>query len=244
MKIVVEKNAELLGLAAARNAAAILQAAIQTNGCARIVLSTGASQFEFLSAFIKQDVDWSKVEMFHLDEYVGLPETHIASFRKYLKERFVSQVPLKAAYFVNGEGDVENNIAQLSQEFLKAPVDLGLIGIGENGHIAFNDPPADLEDASCYKVVHLNDRCKQQQVNEGWFATLDDVPECAISMTVQQILKCRHIISVVPNERKAEAVKNTLAQSPNAMVPATQLKTHPNWSLYIDSGAASQIILY
>ncbi|HJC05245.1 MAG TPA: 6-phosphogluconolactonase [Candidatus Enterocloster excrementipullorum] len=244
MKIVVEKNAELLGLAAARNAAAILQAAIQTNGCARIVLSTGASQFEFLSAFIKQDVDWSKVEMFHLDEYVGLPETHIASFRKYLKERFVSQVPLKAAYFVNGEGDVENNIAQLSQELLKAPVDLGLIGIGENGHIAFNDPPADLEDASCYKVVHLNDRCKQQQVNEGWFATLDDVPECAISMTVQQILKCRHIISVVPNERKAEAVKNTLAQSPNAMVPATQLKTHPNWSLYIDSGAASQIILY
>ena len=221
MKIVVEKNAELLGLAAARNAAAILQAAIQTNGCARIVLSTGASQFEFLSAFIKQDVDWSKVEMFHLDEYVGLPETHIASFRKYLKERFVSQVPLKAAYFVNGEGDVENNIAQLSQELLKAPVDLGLIGIGENGHIAFNDPPADLEDASCYKVVHLNDRCKQQQVNEGWFATLDDVPECAISMTVQQILKCRHIISVVPNERKAEAVKNTLAQSPNAMVPAT-----------------------
>lgn len=244
MKIVVEKNAELLGLAAARNAAAILQAAIQTNGCARIVLSTGASQFEFLSAFIKQDVDWSKVEMFHLDEYVGLPETHIASFRKYLKERFVSQVPLKAAYFVNGEGDVENNISQLSQELLKAPVDLGLIGIGENGHIAFNDPPADLEDASCYKVVHLNDRCKQQQVNEGWFATLDDVPECAISMTVQQILKCRHIISVVPNERKAEAVKNTLAQSPNAMVPATQLKTHPNWSLYIDSGAASQIILY
>lgn len=244
MKIVVEKNAELLGLAAARNAAAILQAAIQTNGCARIVLSTGASQFEFLSAFIKQDVDWSKVEMFHLDEYVGLPETHIASFRKYLKERFVSQVPLKAAYFVNGEGDVENNIAQLSQELLKAPVDLGLIGIGENGHIAFNDPPAYLEDASCYKVVHLNDRCKQQQVNEGWFATLDDVPECAISMTVQQILKCRHIISVVPNERKAEAVKNTLAQSPNAMVPATQLKTHPNWSLYIDSGAASQIILY
>ena len=244
MNVVVEKNAELLGLAAARNAAAILQAAIQTNGCARIVLSTGASQFEFLSAFIKQDVDWSKVEMFHLDEYVGLPETHIASFRKYLKERFVSQVPLKAAYFVNGEGDVENNIAQLSQELLKAPVDLGLIGIGENGHIAFNDPPADLEDASCYKVVHLNDRCKQQQVNEGWFATLDDVPECAISMTVQQILKCRHIISVVPNERKAEAVKNTLAQSPNAMVPATQLKTHPNWSLYIDSGAASQIILY
>ena len=244
MKIVVEKNAELLGLAAARNAAAILQAAIQTNGCARIVLSTGASQFEFLSAFIKQDVDWSKVEMFHLDEYVGLPETHIASFRKYLKERFVSQVPLKAAYFVNGEGDVENNIAQLSQELLKATVDLGLIGIGENGHIAFNDAPADLEDASCYKVVHLNDRCKQQQVNEGWFATLDEVPECAISMTVQQILKCRHIISVVPNERKAEAVKNTLAQSPNAMVPATQLKTHPNWSLYIDSGAASQIILY
>ena len=244
MEICVFNNSDELGQKAAELIAEKINLSIKEKGNARIILSTGASQFETLQYLVQKNVEWEKVEMFHLDEYVGLPETHIASFRKYLKERFVSQVPLKAAYFVNGEGDVENNIAQLSQELLKAPVDLGLIGIGENGHIAFNDPPADLEDASCYKVVHLNDRCKQQQVNEGWFATLDDVPECAISMTVQQILKCRHIISVVPNERKAEAVKNTLAQSPNAMVPATQLKTHPNWSLYIDSGAASQIILY
>ena len=244
MKIIIEKNADALGLAAARHTAALLREAINVNGSARLLLSTGASQFEALSALIKQDVDWSKVEMFHLDEYVALPEAHIASFRKYLKERFVSQVPLKAAYFVNGEGNVEENISALSEKLLEAPIDVGLIGIGENGHIAFNDPPADLENEACYKVVDLNERCKQQQVNEGWFANTSEVPKQAISMTVKQILKCRHILSIVPNVRKAEAIKNTLSQEPNNMVPATQLKTHDDWTLYIDSGSAGQIILY
>lgn len=242
MKIVIEKNADLLGLAAARHTAQLLNEAIHVNGNARLVLSTGASQFEALTHLIKQDVDWTKVEMFHLDEYVALPESHIASFRKYLKERFVSLLPLKAAYFVNGEGDVEKNIAELSAEISKAPIDVALIGIGENGHIAFNDPPADLENENCYKVVDLNETCKQQQVNEGWFANTDEVPKQAISMTVKQILRAKNIISVVPNERKAEAIKNTLMQTPNNMVPATMLKTHESWTLYIDANSASAII--
>ena len=246
MKIVIEKTADEMGAAAARHTAELLNHAIEVNGCARLILSTGASQFETLKVLVKLDVDWTKVEMFHLDEYVGLPESHIASFRKYLKERFVAQLPtpLKGAYFVNGEGDVKENIARLSEELKKQPADVGLIGIGENGHIAFNDPPADLDCTDCYKVVDLNERCKKQQVGEGWFPDTDHVPAQAISMTVQQILKCRHILSAVPGERKAEAIYNTLTQEPNGQVPATMLKTHGDWTLYLDSGSASKIISY
>ncbi len=154
MKIVIEKTADEMGAAAARHTAELLNHAIEVNGCARLILSTGASQFETLKVLVKLDVDWTKVEMFHLDEYVGLPESHIASFRKYLKERFVAQLPtpLKGAYFVNGEGDVKENIARLSEELKKQPADVGLIGIGENGHIAFNDPPADLDCTADFKM--------------------------------------------------------------------------------------------
>ena len=159
-----------LGKQAASAIADLLNKAISEQGYARIILSTGASQFETLDALIQLDVDWTKVEMFHLDEYVALPESHIASFRKYLKERFVSKVPLKAAHFVNGEGNVEENIAALTAELRKAPVDVGVIGIGENGHIAFNDPPADFDTDEAYKVVTLDERCRKQQVGEGWFA--------------------------------------------------------------------------
>ena len=162
---------------AASAIADLLNKAISEQGYARIILSTGASQFETLDALIQLDVDWTKVEMFHLDEYVALPESHIASFRKYLKERFVSKVPLKAAHFVNGEGNVEENIAALTAELRKAPVDVGVIGIGENGHIAFNDPPADFDTDEAYKVVTLDERCRKQQVGEGWFAGVDDVPQ-------------------------------------------------------------------
>lgn len=244
MKIVIEKTPQELGISAAHHTAALLNDAIHTNGYARLLLSTGASQFEVLDELVKQNIDWVHVEMFHLDEYVDLPETHVASFRKYLKERFVNLVPLKAAYFVNGEGDVQKNISELSEKLLESPIDVGLIGIGENGHIAFNDPPADLKNENCYKIVTLDERCKLQQVNEGWFTSTSEVPKEAISMTVHQILKCRHILSVVPNIRKANAIKNTLTQEPNPMVPATQLKTHKDWTLYIDSGSASQIISY
>ena len=180
INISVSATAAENGRKAAVKAAELINAAIREKGHARIILSTGASQFEMFENLVKQDVDWSKVEMFHLDEYVGLPETHIASFRKYLKERFVNIVHPGAAHFV-GEGDVKKNIEELTRELRKDVVDVGLIGIGENGHIAFNDPPADFDATEAYRVVNLDHKCRMQQVGEGWFATEDDVPKQAIS---------------------------------------------------------------
>jgi len=172
MEIRICKDRYELGKSAAAFAALLINNAIKEKGSARIVLSTGASQFDTLASLIEQEVDWSKVEMFHLDEYVNLPESHPASFRKYLKEKFTTKVNLKAAYFVDG---TEENIKYLSEEINKSPIDVGLIGIGENAHIAFNDPPADFETEKPYIVVNLNDTCKKQQVGEGWFETVDDV---------------------------------------------------------------------
>ena len=230
-----------LGEAAASSIADLLNKAIKEKGSARVILSTGASQFETIEALIKKDVDWSKVEMFHLDEYVNLPESHIASFRKYLKERFVSHLPLKAAYFVNGEGDIEKNIAELTAELRKAPVDVGVIGIGENGHIAFNDPPADFETDEAYKVVKLDERCRMQQVGEGWFGSIEEVPEQAITMCVKQIMACEHIVTSAPHAVKAEAIYNTITSPVTNMIPGTILKTHPDWKLFIDDESAKQL---
>ncbi|MGE4585290.1 MAG: glucosamine-6-phosphate deaminase [Sphaerochaeta sp.] len=242
--ISVADNPQELGRKAARTIAHLLNEAIAANGEARIILSTGASQFETMEALTQEAVDWSKVEMFHLDEYVGLSESHIASFRKYLKERFVSKVCLKAAHFVNGEGDVEANIAALSAELRKKPVDVGVIGIGENGHIAFNDPPADFDTDLAYKVVTLDARCKQQQVGEGWFRSIGDVPQMAITMCPKQILSARHIVSSVPHAVKAEAVYHTITRSVDPMVPATLLKTHPDWHLFIDHESAEKLLAW
>ena len=239
MTITIKGTPVEMGKAAAIKAAAALNAAIAANGKARLVLSTGSSQFETISALIEQNVDWSKVEMFHLDEYVDLSESHPASFRKYLKERFVSQVLLKNAFFVDGEGDIASHIAQLTAEIRKEPIDVGLIGIGENAHIAFNDPPADFQTDAAYMVVNLDDKCKNQQVGEGWFATIGDVPKQAITMTVKQILSCKTIISCVPHAVKSQAVKDALTLDVTPMVPATILKTHPDWHLFIDDASAS-----
>ncbi len=241
MRIHILKTVEQMGADAAHFIAEKLRSAIGTQGYARLLLSTGASQFEMISSLITQDVDWSKVTMFHLDEYVGLSETHIASFRKYLKERFTSKVNIKEAIYVNGEGDVAQNIAYITKRLCEAPIDVAAIGIGENGHIAFNDPPADFETQESYIVVNLDDKCKNQQVGEGWFATIGDVPRQAISMTVSQILKAKCIVSVVPHAVKADAVRNTLMQQVNNMVPATIMKTHPDWNLYLDSQSAQYI---
>ena len=230
MNIIISENAEELGKKAAKKIADLLNAAIQENGCARIILSTGASQFETLAYLIQEEVDWSKVEMFHLDEYVGITENHVASFRKYLKERFVSKVNLKAAYFVDGE----SSIPTLTAELVKTPVDVGVIGIGENCHIAFNDPPADFDTEEAYKVVTLDRRCREQQVREGWFETVSDVPEKAITMCVRRIMKSRHIVSAVPHRVKAEAVYNAVTKDISPMFPATILRTHADWNLFLD----------
>ena len=239
MNIHVYKTTQEMGLEAAKLIAAKLNEAIDKKGEARLLLSTGASQFEMMDALTRLPVDFSKVIMFHLDEYVSLPISHVASFRKYLMERFVSKVHPKEAVFVNGEGDVAANIAYISRRVKEAPVDVGVIGIGENGHIAFNDPPADFETEDAYRVVTLDERCRKQQVGEGWFATVDDVPKQAISMCVKQIMSCRCIVSVVPHSVKTEAVKNTLAQNVNNLVPATILKTHVSWDLYQDADSAA-----
>ncbi|MDR1931246.1 MAG: glucosamine-6-phosphate deaminase [Spirochaetales bacterium] len=241
MNIHVAKTAKAMGVQAAAHIAEILRKTIAEKGSARLLLSTGASQFETLAALIKENLDWPRVEMFHLDEYVGLPESHKASFRKYLKTRFVSKVPLKAAHFVQGDADVPAVIAALTRELAKAPIDVGVIGIGENAHVAFNDPPADFSTKKTYIVVTLDKKCKQQQVGEGWFAAPADVPARAITMTVSHILRCRHIISCVPHAVKAKAVLNTLTHTVDPAVPASILKTHPSWHLYLDADSAAGI---
>ena len=241
MKITLSENAAQLGERAAALTAKLLNEAIQTNGKARLVLSTGASQFETIASLINLDVDWSKVEVFHLDEYIGLPVTHPASFRKYIKERFSDHVNPKKVYYVNTDGDVAANIAALTEELRAEPVDVALIGIGENAHIAFNDPPADFENPNAYITVTLDAKCRNQQLGEGWFASIDEVPKQAVSMTVPQIMASKAIISSVPHKVKAQAVKDTLENDLTPYIPATMLKTHANWNLFIDKNSASAV---
>jgi glucosamine-6-phosphate deaminase len=226
-----------LGKAAAHEAAEVLRAAIAQRGSARIVLSTGVSQFATLACLTEADgIDWSKVEMFHMDEYVDLPITHKASFRKYLIERFVEPTGIATYHFVTG---TQENVEELTRILREKPVDLGLIGIGENGHIAFNDPPADFETTEAFIYVTLDMTCKKQQVREGWFKTIGEVPDQAVSMTPFQIMQCETIISAVPYMEKAVAVKKTLESPLTNEVPATLLKTHPRCHLYVDSDSFS-----
>jgi glucosamine-6-phosphate deaminase len=242
MNISISASASELGNSAARLAAIKINEVVNLNGEARMVVSTGSSQFEMFQALVKEKVDWAKVTVFHLDEYIGLPVTHKASFRKYLNERFINLVPVKKFYSVDVEGNIAGLLGELTSELRKKPVDLGLIGIGVNGHIAFNDPPADFNTHDAYIVVKLNEECKMQQVNEGWFKTMEDVPDEAVSMSVWQIMQCRTIISVVPHLVKADAVKNTLISKLTNTIPATMLKQHPDWHLFIDKNSASGVI--
>jgi len=236
----VFETPELLGQSAAKQTAELINAAITANGTARILLSTGASQFDTISNLRKADIDWAKVEMFHLDEYIGIPATHPASFVKYLKERFIGDdLQLKQAHLIDGMEDPEKAIADVTREIRKAPIDVALIGIGENAHIAFNDPPADFDTKEAFIIVDLDEACKAQQVREGWFATLDDVPKKAITMSVYQIMQSKAIMSVVPHIQKAKAVKDTMENDVTNIIPSTILKTHHNWSLYIDKASAS-----
>ena len=241
MEIRVCENPDLLGKSAAEFVAVALRKIIEEKGYARIALSTGASQFDTLKHLVTEDVDWSKVEMFHLDEYVDLPESHPASFRKYLKERFVNKVGnLKAVHFVDG---TKEGIAALTEEITREPIDIGLIGIGENTHIAFNDPPADFDTKESYIVVNLDAACRNQQLGEGWFKTLDEVPKQAVSMTVHQIMQCKKIVSCVPYKVKASAVLKTLTTKETTnLVPATKLKEHADFTLYIDMDSASEVL--
>ena len=241
MVVKVFKNSDELGSAAAKMAAAKLREVIAKKGYARLLLSTGASQFDFFKHLPEEEVDWSNVEMFHLDEYVGISPEHPASFRKYLKERFVDVVHPAKYHLMNGEADPEATIAEVSALIKEAPIDLGLIGIGENGHIAFNDPPADFDDERAYKVVTLNDTCIKQQIGEGWFENEDQAFKQAISMTCKQIMACESIISVVPHSVKATAIKNTLTLDLTPNVPATLLKQHKDVTVMCDENSAALV---
>lgn len=241
MKLIISKTKEELGRLSAKHAADCVNAAIKERGYARILLSTGASQFPFFEEFVKCDVDWSRVEMFHLDEYVGITDAHPASFKRYLTDRFVSKVNPGKAHLIDGSRPAEETIAELTELINESPIDVGLIGIGENAHIAFNDPPADFNDTRAYKVVTLDERCLNQQVGEGWFKSVEETYKQAISMTCPQIMRCKTIISVVPYAVKAEAVYNTLTSPLSPSVPATLLKEHSDFTLYCDADSASML---
>lgn len=230
-----------LGRAAAADAAALLQDAITRRGLAHAIAATGASQFEFLEALTAgPGVEWSKVVFFHLDEYVGLPETHPASFRRYLKERIVEKLRPRAFHFIEGDApDPEAERQRVSDVMRACQIDVAFVGIGENGHLAFNDPPADFQSEEPYLIVSLDDACRRQQLGEGWFKTLDDVPRRAVSMSVRQILKSEAILAVVPDTRKAKAVRDCLEGEVSPLRPASILRRHPRTTLYLDRDSAS-----
>jgi len=230
-----------LGRAAAEQAATAIRNAITEHNRARIIAATGASQFEFLDTLTKRpDIDWPKVEIFHLDEYIGLPMTHPASFRKILLERLVRPTGIKKHHWLDGDAaDPSEVVSVVGRELSSAPIAIAFLGIGENGHIAFNDPPADFKTEEPYIIVNLDEACRRQQVGEGWFADISQVPEQAISMSVRQILKAKELLVVVPDARKAQAVKACLEGEISPTAPASVLRTHPNTTVYLDTNSAS-----
>lgn len=235
MQIEVFDTKAELGRAAAREAAKIIQQAIVEHGAAYVIAATGASQFAFLDSLVLEEIDWSKVVFFHLDEYVGLPESHPASFRRYLKERVVSSVHPGAFHLINGEAaDVYEECRRVGRLITQQTIDVAFVGIGENGHLAFNDPPADFVTEEPYIVVDLDEACRQQQVGEGWFKGIGEVPTQAISMSIQQILRSRKILCIAPDRRKAEAVRDSVELSVDPMRPASILQQHESVTLYLD----------
>ena len=240
MEIQVFDTKAELGEAAARDAARIINEAIEERGAAFVIAATGASQFEFLDALVQQKIDWARVVYFHLDEYVGLPESHPASFRRYLKERLLSRIHPKAFHFLDGEvADVSQECRRVGELIAQQTIDVAFVGIGENGHLAFNDPPADFETEEPYLVVNLDDTCRQQQVGEGWFKSIAEVPNQAISMSIKQILKSRNILCIVPDLRKAEAVRASVTLAVSPLQPASILQQHDHVTLYLDRDSSS-----
>ena len=243
MQIVIRDDPAQMGMQAAADGAVLIRQALETKGSATIIVATGASQFTMLEQLVREKgIDWSRITGFHLDEYIGLPLSHPASFRKYLKERFVDLVPLKEFHYIDGEVQpADEECRRLAAAITEHEVDVAFVGIGENAHLAFNDPPADFETESPYLIVDLDDACRQQQHGEGWFPTFDDVPKQAISMSVQQILKSKAIVCTVPDERKAEAVATSVEGPVTPDVPASILQNHSQTSLYLDRAAASKL---
>ncbi|AMQ57112.1 glucosamine-6-phosphate deaminase [Algoriphagus sanaruensis] len=241
MTISIYSNPIELGQNAGKTGAELIRKAIDTQGFSNIILATGTSQFETLKQLLtEKDIDWSKVTVFHLDEYIGLSITHPASFRKYLLERFFNHVPqLKAYHLIDGENDPEKECARLSTLIQNHPIDVAFVGIGENGHLAFNDPPADFDTESPYILVDLDHACRMQQYGEGWFASIEAVPTQAISMSIRQIMKSKYIICSVPDLRKAQAVSNCLEGEISNLHPASILQSHSDCQIFLDKPASS-----
>ena len=239
MKVRIFEDKNTLGQAAAVQAADLISKAIADHGRARILVATGESQFEFLDALVKQPrVDWKKVEMFHLDEYVGLSIHHPASFRRYLLDRFILKVGIPDFHLLDGESDPAGVTREVGKALASAPIDVAFVGIGENGHLAFNDPPADFNIETPYLIVQLDEACRSQQVGEGWFGRLDEVPLHAISISIRQLLKARVILAIVPDARKAVAVQRCLEGPVTPVAPASILREHPDVTLYLDHDSA------
>ncbi len=240
MIIKVFKDKHLLANAAAEQAARHIRNAMSEKETARIIAATGASQFEFLDALTAApDIEWTRVEMFHLDEYIGLPLSHPASFRSYLLKRLINKVGITRYHLLDGESDPASVAREVGAKLASAPVDVAFVGIGENGHLAFNDPPADFDTEEPYLIVNLDEACRRQQMGEGWFANLTDVPRTALSMSVRQILKAQEIICIVPDARKALAVAACFEGEISTNAPASILRTHPRTTIYLDKDSAS-----
>jgi glucosamine-6-phosphate deaminase len=240
MQIKIYPDRVTLSRHAAEHASDVLRSVQRERGRARIIAATGASQFDFLDALTREPgIDWTQVEMFHLDEYVGVPIDHPASFRKYLLERLIRKVGIVNYHLLDGQQDPHAIAGQVGRELAREPIDVAFVGIGENGHLAFNDPPADFDTRTPYLVVTLDARCRQQQVGEGWFKSIDEVPAQAISMSVRQILESREILCVVPDSRKADAVKACFEGDISPMAPASILRTHPNTTIYLDRDSSA-----
>ena len=242
MQIQICNDSQHAGIESGKKGAQIIRDAISEKGYANIILATGTSQFETLKQLVAEEIDWSKVSLFHLDEYINLPVDHPAGFRNYLKTRFISKVNgLKAIYLINGEAQPELECRRLAKIISEHPIDVAFVGIGENGHLAFNDPPADFDTEEPYIVVELDEACRKQQMGEGWFPDLGAVPGRAISMSVKQIMKSRKIICTVPDERKAEAVRNSIENPVSNLFPATILQEHGDCCFYFDRSSAAQL---
>lgn len=238
LKVFDDKNA--LGKAAAAQAAATMCAAIASHTRARVVAASAASQLQFLEALTATPgIDWTRVELFHLDEYIGLPMTHPASFCKFLHDHFISKTGITRYHLLNGEADPLQVIREVTKAIAEAPIDVAFVGIGENGHLAFNDPPADFQTEEPYIIVNLDEACRRQQVGEGWFKDIDAVPKRAISMSVRQVLRAREIIGVVPDTRKAQAIKACFDGSVSPVAPSSILRTHHNATIYLDKNSAA-----
>jgi len=240
MTIEIFSSKTTLADAAAADAAEAIIAAVAERGEARIIAATGASQFDFLEALTKREgIPWEKVEMFHLDEYVGMSGAEPASFCRYLRERLINKVGIKKYHLLDGTKPTDDVIRQVTEAIREAPIDVAFVGVGENGHLAFNDPPADFEAEGAYIVVDLDDACRKQQLGEGWFRTLEDVPRQAISMTIQQIMESKQILCIAPDARKANAVRACFEGSVSTVAPASILQRHPNATVYLDAESAS-----